>query len=135
MQALFRIKANLEGYRSSKPYYSNFHVDCSDEQLYVPTIDGHKHKEVKDMTTGIYYVNTCNGYTEFEDGTIVNSVGNRFVSFPASTKHRGVSQTDTKARVVITLIIGKMALTKISTDGVKDDAITKAKIPADQNRS
>ena len=25
-----------------------------------------------------------------------------------------------------------MALTKISTDGVKDDAITKAKIPADQ---
>ena len=101
MQALFRIKANLEGYRTSEPYYSNFHVDCSDEQLYVPTIDGHKHKEVKDMTTGIYYVNTCNGYTEFEDGTIVNSVGNRFVSFPASTKHRGVSQTDTKARVVI----------------------------------
>ena len=25
-----------------------------------------------------------------------------------------------------------MALTKISTDGVKDDAITKAKIPANQ---
>ena len=28
-----------------------------------------------------------------------------------------------------------MALTKISTDGVKDDAITKAKIPADQMKA
>jgi len=101
VQAIFRIKANLEGYRTDKPYYSKFHVDCGEDEVHVLTVDGYKNKKTKDMTTGIFYVNTCNGYTEFEDGTIVNSVANRFVSFPASTKHRGVSQTDTKARVVI----------------------------------
>ncbi len=101
IQGLYRIKANLEGYRGKQPYHSKFHVDV--EEQFIPTIsnEGYAHKSIDEMTTGIYYANTCNGYTEFEDGTIVNSVGNRFVSFPASTKHRGVSQTDTKARVVI----------------------------------
>tara|TARA_Y100000114_G_C11692710_1_gene294407 strand:+ start:377 stop:943 length:567 start_codon:yes stop_codon:yes gene_type:complete len=101
MQAIFRIKANLEVYRTNEPYFSTFHVDCGEDEVHVLTVDGYKNKKTKDMTTGIFYVNTCNGYTEFEDGTIVNSVANRFVSFPASIKHRGVSQTNTKARVVI----------------------------------
>ena len=101
IQGLCRINANLEGYRGKQQYPSGFHVDL--EKEFIPTItnEGFVHKSINEMTTGIYYVNTCNGYTEFEDGTIVNSVGNRFVSFPANTKHRGVSQTDTKARVVI----------------------------------
>ena len=51
--------------------------------------------------TAIFYVNTNNGYTEFEDGTKVESVANRFVSFAGDLLHRGVSQTDTKERVVI----------------------------------
>ena len=53
------------------------------------------------MTTCIYYVNTCNGYTEFEDGTIVESVANRMAVFSSSILHRGVTQTDTKVRCVI----------------------------------
>ena len=53
------------------------------------------------MTVGIYYVNGNNGYTEFEDGTKVESVENRFVSFAGDLIHRGVNQTDTKERVVI----------------------------------
>lgn len=100
VQAIFRIKANLEGWKD-KAYYSGFHVDNGDEVTLARTDKGFEDKKVKDMTTGIFYANTCNGYTEFEDGTIVNSVANRFVSFPASIKHRGVSQTNTKARIVI----------------------------------
>ena len=101
IQGLYRIKANLEGYKNNKPYYSKFHVDVTKDDVPIFSNEGFTLKSINNITTGIFYVNTCNGYTEFEDGTIVNSVGNRFVSFPANTKHRGVSQTDTKARIVI----------------------------------
>lgn len=82
--ALHRIKANLEPVKP-KRLYSDFHcdVDCST------------------MTTGIYYINTNDGYTEFETGDKVNSVANRFVKFPSDIKHRGVSQLDTKVRCVL----------------------------------
>ena len=103
VKALLRIKANLEGWKA-EPYYSEFHVDngIPQDTCIARTANNlYENRVVKDGITGIYYVNTCNGYTEFEDGTIVNSVENRFVSFPAMTKHRGVSQTDTKARIVI----------------------------------
>ena len=84
--ALHRIKANLEPLKPNRAY-SDFHcdVDCST------------------MTTGIYYINTNDGYTEFETGDKVNSVANRFVKFPSDIKHRGVSQVDTKVRCVCLL--------------------------------
>ena len=103
IESILRIKANLEGWKP-KPYYSTFHVDNGvpeDTCLARTANNVFEDRLVSNMTTGIYYLNTCNGYTEFEDGTIVNSVANRFVSFPGNTLHRGVSQTDTKARIVI----------------------------------
>ena len=60
-------------------------------------------KPVPFMTTGIYYVNGNDGYTEFETGDKVKSVANRFVKFPSDIKHRGVSQVDTKVRCVLNL--------------------------------
>ena len=70
-----------------------FHVD----------IDMTKASEetMKLFKTSIFYVNTNNGYTEFEDGTIVRSIENRFVEFSGDTLHRGVSSTDVKKRIVI----------------------------------
>ena len=38
---------------------------------------------------------------EFEDGTKIESVANRLISFPEEMKHRGTSCTDEKIRVVI----------------------------------
>ena len=81
--ALIRVKANLNT-RTHKIIKHGFHVD-----LPYP------------CTTAIYYVNTCNGFTEFEDGTVVESVANRFVTFPSSLKHTGTTCTDQKARMVI----------------------------------
>ena len=46
-------------------------------------------------------MNTNNGYTEFEDGTVVKSIENRMVVFPANMKHRGTSCTNKKVRVII----------------------------------
>ena len=46
-------------------------------------------------------MNTNNGYTELEDGTIVNCVENSLVTFPVKFRHRGVSQTDKQFKIVI----------------------------------
>ncbi len=87
-EILARIKMNLN-HRLPKPFLSNFHMDqniANSEKL----------------TTSIFYINTNNGYTEFEqDGTKVESVANRLVSFPTNIKHRGVTQTDKQTRVLI----------------------------------
>ena len=83
--AIRRIKANLEPYNSERRY-SEFHTDYDHNP---------------NMNVGIYYVNTCDGYTEFEDGDKIESVQNRFIWFPNTEKHRGVSQTNSKYRIVI----------------------------------
>lgn len=54
-------------------------------------------------TTAIYYLNTNNGYTAFEDGRRVDSVANRIVLFDASLRHSGASCTDTAERWVMNL--------------------------------
>ena len=58
-------------------------------------------EKLKQWTTSIFYVNTNNGYTKFEDGTKVESVANRMLTFPANMKHIGTSCTDEQTRVVI----------------------------------
>ena len=88
MVALHRIKGNLEPLKAER-HYSNWHTDINP-----PT---------KNMTTAIYYVNTNDGYTEFENGRKVKCFKNRFVSFPSNLKHRGVSQTDNKVKCIINL--------------------------------
>ena len=62
---------------------------------------GGQNKLLKQSTTSIFYMNTNNGYTKFEDGTKIESVANRLVSFPSNMKHKGSSCTDEKIRVVI----------------------------------
>lgn len=58
-------------------------------------IDKHKGK------TGILYINTCNGYTKFENGQIIKSEKNKFIEFDSNIKHTGSSCTDKKRRIVI----------------------------------
>jgi hypothetical protein len=56
-----------------------------------------------ETTTSIYYVNTNNGYTKLEDGTVIESVANRFITFPTSTRHTNTGCTDKPQRIVINL--------------------------------
>ena len=53
--------------------------------------------------TAIFYINSNDGYTEFEDGTIVNSIQNRILIFPGNLKHRGASPTDVKSRALLNI--------------------------------
>ncbi len=81
-----RIKANCTT-KTHEHEKSSFHIDLYDI--------------IQEYETAIFYVNTNNGWTEFEDGTKVESVANRMVMFSGKTKHRGVSQTDIPFRYVI----------------------------------
>ena len=71
--ALLRIKANLQP-QTEKVIEDPLHVDVGCKS-----------------TTAILYVNTCDGYTHFKDGTKVKSVANRLVIFPSQTYHGGTS--------------------------------------------
>ena len=82
---ILRVKANLRP-RTYKNILSNFHTDLNLNQ-----------------TTAIFYLNTCNGYTLFEDDTKVLSVENRILIFDGSLKHCGASCTDQKRRILINI--------------------------------
>ena len=82
---IFRVKANLR-LRTDISEKSGWHVDG-----FAP------------CTTSIYYINSNDGVTEFEDGSLVDTVANRMVSFNGKMKHRGCTQTNTKTRVLINL--------------------------------
>ena len=64
-------------------------------QDYKITLDNQK--------TGIFYVNTNNGKTVFEDGEQITSIANRLIVFPACKIHAGTTHTDVNYRCVINL--------------------------------
>ena len=84
--AILRLKANL--------------TTATDE-----IIKFNLHQDVYDIriTTGIYYFNTNNGYTFFDDGSSVKSVANRLVLFNSQELHSGTTCTDEKFRCVLNL--------------------------------
>ena len=52
---------------------------------------------------GILCLNSCDGYTKFEDGTKVDSIANRFYTFDGSKKHCSTTTTNVWARININL--------------------------------
>ena len=84
----YRVKANLN-HRMDKIMRHGFHVDPGEDA------------NINEIKTAIFYVNSNDGYTEFEDGSIVESVANRIVIFDSHLKHTGTSCTNEKRRVVI----------------------------------
>ena len=81
--SILRIKANLNT-RTSKIVEHGFHADMPFK-----------------CYTGIFYLNTCDGYTVFKNGEKVKSVANRYIEFDSHLLHSGTSTTDSKRRVVI----------------------------------
>ncbi len=84
--AIKRIKMNLTT-RTDEIVKYGYHTDFTNDNL----------------KTAVYYLNTNNGYTEFENGDKVESVANRIVIFDSYMSHTGTSCTDAKARVLINL--------------------------------
>ena len=84
-----RCQANLNVFSGTTPLEVDYHTDVNFD---FP------------LLTGIYYVNTNNGYTEFESGDKVESKENRLCIFSHKLRHRPVLQTDTKHRVLINFV-------------------------------
>ena len=78
----WRIKANM-GPRTTEIRRNKFHIDFPN------------------IKTAVYFINTNNGWTEFQNGDKVESVANRIVIFDSNTMHTGTTCTDEKVRVLI----------------------------------
>jgi len=73
ISSLVRAKLNLTS-KKSKNFKSSFHKD-------IPRIS---------CLTSIFYINTNDGGTEFENGKFIKSEENKIVTFPSQLKHRVV---------------------------------------------
>jgi len=83
---ILRIKANLLT-RTPKNIEHGYHTD----------FDKNSHK----VTTGVFYLNTNDGYTRFKNKTVVKSEANKYVEFEGIESHTGSTCTDKNIRVVI----------------------------------
>ena len=62
------------------------------------------HTDYEDMKTATFYINTNNGYTEFESGVRVSSVANRVCIFDSNLRHRGTTHTEgDQQRIVVNI--------------------------------
>ena len=84
---ILRVKANLRP-RTSTGVLSDYHTDLDLNQQ-----------------TAIFYLNTNNGYTKFQDNTLqdVPSVANRLLTFYGGLKHCGASCTDSNYRILLNI--------------------------------
>ena len=91
--SLCRITVNLL-LKQKNPSISSFHTD------FVKAGEPDEKTKSK-ITTAIFYLNTNNGYTEFESGDRIDCVRNRLVMFPTNILHRAIGQTDVNYRIVL----------------------------------
>ncbi len=82
-KSIIRVKANLTT-RENKIFTYDFHNDMPFE-----------------CKTSIFYINSNNGKTIFENGDKIESIENRMITFPSQLLHSGTSHTDEKVRIVI----------------------------------
>ena len=57
----------------------------------------------KDCKISIFYINSNNGYTQFQTGEKVESVENRLVTFDNKIKHFGTTSTNSQTRIVLNM--------------------------------
>ena len=90
---VIRSKINLTP-RSPEHHRTDFHVD-----------------QERDHTVALFYITTCNGYTELKNGTKIDCRANRMLLFDGSFKHRAVSHTndENKIRIIINTNLEKLS--------------------------
>ena len=76
-RSLVRIKANFYPWTENIKQHG-FHIDF-------PYIENDH--------AALFSINTCDGYTEFKDGTKIDSVSNRMMFFNPSVPHRSTTTT------------------------------------------
>tara|TARA_B100000965_G_scaffold405014_1_gene437542 strand:- start:4192 stop:4749 length:558 start_codon:yes stop_codon:yes gene_type:complete len=90
VKALLRCKANMQ-MRTERIVERELHQDRPNKCN--PNKDPYN--------IAVYYLNTNDGYTRFEDGTRVESIANRIAIFSPKLKHSSTTCTDQKRRIVL----------------------------------
>jgi hypothetical protein len=85
---LLRVKANLI-IKGEKIIEHGMHIDYRELN------------ENCNLTTGILYMNSNDGYTKFENGEKILSEENKFIEFDGELMHTGTNCTDQPFRIVI----------------------------------
>jgi|TARA_B100000085_G_C18435807_1_gene468671 hypothetical protein len=85
-QVWIRVKANMR-MKTDEVRVGGYHIDVGPF--------GH--------TTSIYYINSNDGRTTFENGEEFQSVENTLITFPSRLKHAGSTPSSTKTRIVLNL--------------------------------
>lgn len=87
IKIIHRIKINANPV-TSKIIEHGFHID----------------NQIPNSKTSIFYLNTNDGYTKFEEtGEKINSVANRLITFDTDKRHTGTTCTNSSRRMVINL--------------------------------
>jgi hypothetical protein len=63
----------------------------------------HNDSNIPGSLTAIFYLNTCDGYTIFNDGDKIYSVENTLIIFPGRLLHCGTTCTNENRRLVINI--------------------------------
>ena len=84
---IVKIKANLL-LRTPQVIPHIFHVDTG-----------------VDCTTVVYYLNTCDGFTHFQNGDKIETIENRAVIFNSQIPHGGSTTSNSDNRVVLNINI------------------------------
>jgi hypothetical protein len=61
-------------------------------------------QKIKNSKTGIFYINTNNGYTKFKNKKLIKSEENKLIFFDSSKEHTGTTCTDELFRIVINFV-------------------------------
>ena len=81
--AVARVKGNL--YPCTDEIIEHgYHVDYEDSN--------------SNAKTSIFYLNTNNGYTKLLDGTVIESIANRLLTFPTNMPHTSSTCNDKQIR-------------------------------------
>ena len=86
IRSLIRVKANMT-IGDPDPIESGMHVDFPYE----------------DSKTAVFYLNSNNGYTLFENGEKIPSEQNSIAIFNSQLKHCGITCSDEQIRIVINI--------------------------------
>lgn len=87
--SILNIKVNLN-FRTNETVIHGMHVDYSLKNI--------------QTTTGIFFINTTNAYTFFENGAKIENIENTLIEFPNYLKHSGSTNTcEHPFRIVLNL--------------------------------
>jgi len=94
LRTMLYVPANKEDWVRKAPKYGADALILDIEDSNAP----------KNINTSIFYLNTNNGITIFEDTKEeVESVSNRMITFPGYLRHTGTTATDKPHRILINI--------------------------------